>query len=398
MAPHVSYPLQDVPGIDISPVVRDLIDRGPVHPVDTAGGRIGWLVTGHDAVQEVLRDPQFSRAAMTGDAADPLGGAFEGPGAIVSLDPPDHTRVRKVIAASFTPRTITRLRPGVEVIAEQLVTAMIASGSPGDLVAGVGVPLPLMVICELLGVPYEDRATFSRWADSIMAISSISPDEASANKQSLLGYLHDLVRARRNEAQHDLVSLLAHTPTGDGTPLDGLEIANLCIGILVGGYDTTANEICNMVFLLCTNPHLMAHARTGSTGLNETIDEMMRWIALSINVGFPRKATRDTVLGGQPIAAGDVVFPDVIAANRDASVFADPHSLVPGRENQRRTLLFGSGPHFCPGAHLARTEIEVALSTLLRRLPGLRLAVAPEEVPWRWGQLVRGPRELLISW
>jgi cytochrome P450 len=367
---------------------------GPVTRVRIEKGRTAWLVTGYDEVRTVLADPRFSRARAVAagvgapGAADTAGSLD---GDILDLDGAEHAHLRKPVIAVFTPRRVERLRPGIAAIAAELLAA-VDDDDTFDVVTRYAFPVPLRVLCRLLGVPFADRERFRGWADALLSTTAYTTQEKAAAIEGLTAYLQELVERRRTEPASDLLSDLVHLPAG--TASTDPEIVGLAAAILVAGHETTANQIANMTYLALLRPEVAAGLRGDEPGA--WIEELLRWIALGSTVGFPRVAADDVVLGGHRIRAGDVVLPELFAANHDPRTFADPDTVDPHRAS-RPHLAFGHGIHHCLGAALARAGLQVAVPALLRAFPGPRPAEPIGGVAWRTGQLVRGPRRLLVT-
>lgn len=387
-----AFPFPETTGVELAGVYREL--DGPVTRVRIEQGRTAWLVTGYDEVRTVLADPRFSRARAVADGVGAPGAgdtAASLEGDLLAVDGTEHAHLRKPVIAVFTPRRVQRLRPGIEAIAAELLAA-VGDDDAFDVVTQYAFPVPLRVICQLLGVPFADRERFGGWADALLSTTAYTTEEKAAAVDGLAAYLQELVERRRTEPASDLLSDLVHLPAATG--LTDPEIVGLAAGILVAGHETTANQIANMTYLALLRPEVAAGLRGDEPGA--WIEELLRWIALGSTVGFPRVATGDVVLGGHRVRAGDVVLPELFAANHDPRTFADPDAIDHDRA-PRPHLTFGHGIHHCLGAALARAELQVAVPALLRAFPGLRPAEPIGGVAWRTGQLVRGPRRLLVT-
>jgi cytochrome P450 len=394
-----AYPFAPDPGgLQLHQLYGELRAHEPVCRVELPYGGRAWLVTRYEDVRRVFTDHRFSRAAASGRAMPRVGPVSppDIPGNITAMDPPEHTRVRRLVASAFTRRRVESLRPRVEQIATGLLDEMVAQGPPADLVSGFSFPLPITVICELLGIAQADRGQFSRWADVMVAASAITEDQFLDAAAGLLGYFAELFAERRNRPGGDLLTALAQARDG-GAKLSEEELLCLGMALLVGGYETTATEITLMTYSMLTHPSHLRQLLEQPGLLPAAVEEMLRWIPLASNALLPRVATEDVELSGTVIRAGDVVLASRSAANRDETVFAAADTLDFQRDPSPH-LGFGHGWHFCLGAHLARVELQVGLGSLLSRLPGLGLAVAPGELAWRTGLTMRGLAELPVTW
>jgi cytochrome P450 len=390
------FPFSEPVGLTVDTVFGQLRETEPVSRIRLPFGGEGWLVTRYADVRAVLTDRRFSRAAAVGEDLPRLTVEPPGGSAMAILDPPEHTRLRRLVAQAFTARRVAGLRPRVEALTAALLDDLVAAGPPADLVAGFALPLPITVICELLGVPVADRDRFGDRAARLLSSTAYTREEVSAAVDELSDYLCDLIGERRARPADDLVSALVRA-RDDEDRLSELELVTLCGTLLGAGYENTANTIAGFTFRLLTEPALRHRLRAEPALVPAAVEELLRHSMAGLGVSHPRVATEDLDLGGARIAAGDAVFVSLPAANHDPAAFADPDRLDPDREPAPH-LAFGHGIHHCLGAPLARLELTAALTALLARLPGLRLDCAPEEVPWKLGLTVRGPRSLPIAW
>jgi cytochrome P450 len=299
---------------------------------------------------------------------------------------------------AFTVRRINELRPGVARIADGFVDAMLDRGTPADLVEDFALPLPVTVICELLGVPYEDRVDFRRWSSAFLSTTRFTPDEVRAAVGSMREYMAGLIAQRRERATDDLLSALV-AARDDEDRLSEEELLSLAQALLVAGHETTASQIPNFVYVLLTHPEQLAELRADLTLMPKAVEELMRFVPLGVGAGIARYALADIEVGGVTVRAGEPVLPAIASANRDASVYGDPDVLDLHRAGASH-VGFGHGPHHCVGAPLARMELQVALDTLLRRLPGLRFAAAGRGggIAWKNGLSTRGPEHFPVTW
>lgn len=392
-----TYPFGEPDGLLLDPVYDELLRHEPVSRVELPYGGQAWLAVGHADVRTVLSDPRFSRAAVVGQDVPRVRPEIDHQASsILNMDPPDHTRLRKLVARAFTARRVEELRPRAAELTAELLAGMRAAGPGADLVEHMSVPLPVTIICELLGVPVEDRPIFRAGSDAALSTSAMTPQERAAAMEQLVGYMAGLVAQRRATPTDDLLGALV-SARDEGDRLNEAELIGLGLGILIGGHETTMNQIGNMTYLLLSRPDRGAALRGDAAAIATAVEELLRFTPLGAAAGFPRIATEDVELSGVTVRAGEAVVVSVHAANRDPEVFDDPDELVLDRAVNRH-IGFGYGAHHCLGAQLARMELQEALGGLLREFPDLRLAVPAEDVQWRQGALVRGPRTLPLAW
>jgi cytochrome P450 len=376
---------------DPFPLFAAVLERGPVHPVTLADGHDAWLVVGYDEARVALNDGRLSKdmhaALATGGGVVAEG--LPGPSFarhMLSVDPPDHTRLRRLVSAAFTPRRVEELRPHVQAIVDDLLDAVAASGPEAtvDLVAAFAFPLPFTVICELLGVPEPDRAALGHGLTSMLVPTS-TPEEYAAAKEasdSVVAMLEALVEAKQVDPGSDLVSGLISARDGDER-LSTQELLSTIFQLIVAGHDTTASFIGNSVVALLGHPDQLEQLRKDDTLLAAALEELLRYDAPVPHSTF-RYAVEPLELGGVTIPAGAQVIISLAAADRDRSRYTDPDGLDLGRAESRH-LAFGHGIHHCLGAPLARMEGQLAIGSLLRRFPSLRLAVATDDLHWSHG-------------
>ncbi|EOM76582.1 cytochrome P450 [Rhodococcus rhodnii] len=312
------------------------------------------------------------------------------------MDVPDHSRVRKMIAGAFTARRVERLRPRVEEHVERLITAMIEAGPSADLMPAFAAPLPVTVICELLGIPFEDRVEFGRWSRAFLATTSseYTQEEVVTAQRSLVQYLAQLLVAKAENPGDDLLSALAVRNAEEQT-VSQAELTFLGVTLLVAGHETTVNMITNGLLALLTHPDQLELLKAEPALAESAVEEILR-VFVPGNEALLRIATEDVDLGGVTVPAGCAVLPSLLSANRDERTFTDSSRFdITRREGQH--LTFGSGPHFCIGSSLARIELAESFRELLRRLPGLAL-VDLNEVERPEGLLVNGVAKLPITW
>ncbi|MFD9424336.1 MULTISPECIES: cytochrome P450 [unclassified Streptomyces] len=389
--PH-AYPFNTAEGLQLAEEYERVRERSGLLRVQMPYGEPAWLVTRYADARLVLGDQRFSRAA--GAAHDePRQSEGRRDSGILSMDPPGHTRLRSLVAKAFTVRQIEKLRPQVKELTASLLDGMEAAGPPADLVDGFALPLPVAVICRMLGVPEADRPRFRVWSDNALSTSSLTAAEFDASREELRAYMGELINLHREDPQDDLMTALIEARDG-GERLTELELIDLCVAILVAGHETTASQIPNFVLTLLDHPDQMDQLRAHPELIPGAVEELLRFVPLGSGAGQPRYATEDVEVGGTLVRAGSPVLVAVGAANRDALRFTAPGVLDVSREGNQH-LGFGHGVHHCLGAPLARLELQEALGALLTRFPGLKPA---GDVTWKTELLVRGPRVMPIGW
>ncbi|MFF4548713.1 cytochrome P450 [Streptomyces sp. NPDC001406] len=389
------WPAADLAGVKFDPVLTELMHEGPVSRIELPNGEgWAWLLTRYDDVRTVTNDPRFSREAVMDHPVTRLAPHFiPTRGAVGFLDPPDHTRLRRAVAPAFTAKGVARLREKSQVLLDELVDELLQDGPPADLTSAVLSPFPVAVICELMGVPAADRHSMHTWTRLILS-SSQGKQVSERARNEMSAYFRGLVHRRENSSGEDVTSLLGSAVgRGEVTPE---EATGLAVLLQIGGEAVTDNSG-QLFYLLMIRPDLVAQLRTRPEIRPKAIDELLRYIPHRNAVGLSRIATQDVEIRGVRIQAGDPVYVSYLAANRDPEVFPDPETIDFSRSPNPH-LTFGFGPHYCPGAQLARLESELLVDTLLDRVPGLRPAVPPDQVPFKKGALIRGPEALPVTW
>ncbi|MFH8385934.1 cytochrome P450 [Kitasatospora sp. NPDC018058] len=370
--------------------------EAPVQRVVGPDGLPVWLVTRYPDVRQALADPRLAL-----DRAHAAPGNYKGfslPPALdanlLNMDPPDHTRIRRLVAQAFTPRRVSALHAPIERVAERLLDAIEPLGRT-DLLANYAAPLPITVICDLLGVPEDDRLDFRSWTDTLITPDPARPEQARAAVSSMLGFFTGLIERKRSEPADDLLSdLIAVRDEQDRLSED--ELTSLAFLILFAGYENTVHLIANAVLALLTHPEQLAALRAEPELIAGAVEEFARFdgpAPLAIR-RFPRE---DVAIGGVTVPVGETVLLSLASANRDPEQFTDPDRLdLRRRENGH--LALGHGIHYCLGAPLARLETSLALAALLRRFPGLALDVPVGELRHRPTMRARGLLELPVRY
>ncbi|WP_328885232.1 cytochrome P450 family protein [Streptomyces sp. NBC_00316] len=384
---------------DPFPLYRRLREDGPVRHAVIAGGLEAWLVTRYEDGIAALSDPRLSSDVR--DASDPRLmerlPTTERESVLRNMlryDPPDHTRLRRLVSKAFTARRVAELRPRIQAITDRLLDAIVPAGR-ADLVEDFALPLPVTVISELLGVPLGDRHEFQRWTDDMILQGAELPDPAKVDAawQQMHAYLTTLVEAKRARPGDDLLSALIVTRDEEHR-LDEDELIAMAFLLLVAGYITTVNLIGSGIAALLAHPGQLRMLREEPALLPGAIEEFLRYDG-PVSPGIARFAREDVVIAGVAVPRGATVLIASAIADRDPARFAEPDRLDITRQDNAH-LAFGHGIHYCLGAPLARLEGQIAIGTALRRLPHLALAVPPGELRWRPGGL-RGPERLPVT-
>ena len=387
------FPFETMHGMD-AVAVRACLPE-PVTRVRLASGGEAFLTHRYEDVRRVLSDPVFSRAATVRAGVPVLSQASKIPYLMLNMDPPNHTRIRRLVTKAFTSRSVDRLRPTIQAICDMLVDRMLITGPPMDFVPAFGYALPAQVISELLGVPAADRDQLRRWQDAILSISAHARHVVEAQIAELMAYLTDLIERKRAEPTDDLLSgLIAARDEGDR--LSESELLYTVQILIAAGYETTAGLLTNSLVVLHRHPEQWELLRDNPSLIPGAVDELLRYVPVTWS-GLERVALRDVDLGGVPVPAGAAVIPLIYAANYDPALTPDPARLDLTRPSTAH-LAFGHGIHRCIGAPLARLELQIGFETLLSRLPSLRPARPESELWWKYGLITVGPIALPVIW
>ncbi|MFD7664780.1 cytochrome P450 [Streptomyces sp. NPDC059788] len=393
---------------DPYPLYAELRERGPVHRVRFPSGVSAWLITGYEAAHRALNDPRLGKHHSRGNAAwrarasvmpEPQHSQLQVH--LLHQDPPRHTAMRRLITDAFAPRRVTELRPRfvrlADALLDELPPASPERGGTADLVASFAARFPFLVLAEVIGLPDEFTGRFDRdWGKVVQPVGPDDPGRPAyeARLRGLQGYIAELVRHKRRERGGDLLSRLV-TARDEGA-LDGAELDSMIFQLLVAGQEPVTNQITTALTALFRHPAHLATLRDDPALLPRAVDELLRYDS-AFELTTWRFLAADAEVSGTRIPAGDSVIVSLCAANRDPARFPAPDTLDLGRSPNPH-LAFGHGIHFCPGATLARTELHIALETLLRRLPGLRLAVPEGRLRWIPAVLARGVDELPVAY
>lgn len=388
------------------PEFTELCVNEPIIRVTLPSGDQAWLVSRYDDVRQVFADPRFSRAAATAPGAPTLisrptrARGVLSHDSLLGKDAPDHARLRRLVAKTFTMRHIDRLRPRLQRITDALLDAVIATGPPGELVTHFAVPLSSTALYELLGLPDVDRDRLRLWLDAQRDSDAPNEEAAEAARATMDAYVARLIADKRAAPTEDLLSDLIAARDEQGR-LSENELTTMLTFLLFAGQAGTAVQIPRFVLVLLRHPEQLRLLREHPEHISTAVEELLRYTPFAIGSGFPRVATQDVELAGVLIRAGEAVIPHSMSANRDPSVFDEPDRLDLARTDNPH-VSFGHGIHHCLGAPLARAEMQIALNTLVRRLPGLRLAIDEQELDWQFANRANRAfprlRALPVTW
>lgn len=387
-------PAPPSPSVSV-PEFRALIKNRPVVLAELPDGNTAWLVSGYEHARQMAIDPRFSRAlAVSSDRAQQGFEAFAA-GSISGIDPPEHTRLRKLVASAFTARRVEALRPRVADIVDDLIDALVGEPQPADLISAFSLPLPVKVICEMLGVPTEDMGQFHTWSDTVLGDWERNSDDVMSAAVDMFTYFGKLIEMKRGQPADDLMTALIAARDQDDR-LSEEELMVLGCTVLIGGHETTANQINLSLLTLLDHPAELAKLRADPELIPGAVEELLRYVRLG-GLAPARVTSEEVRIGGVTIPAGETVIPLFGTANRDPSVFTDPDRFDVTRAPANH-LAFGIGVHHCLGAQLARMELQEAFRGLLGRLPGLRLAVPAEQLRFKHGMVIHSLCELPVRW
>lgn len=395
----VAYPAQRAPGcpFDPPPALMQKLAEGRLTRVRLWDGSTPWLVTRFEDQRMLLADKRVSADISSPGYPSP-GRVDDGGGSKISfilMDDPEHNRLRRMVTAPFTVRRMKEMRPAVQKIVDDQIDELLSGPRPADLVESFALPVPSLVICELLGVPYEDHEFFQKNSSAIIKVSQ-DRSQTMAAMAALFGYLNDLMGRKLEHPTDDLLSGLAERVTSG--ELTREEAAQMGVLLLIAGHETTANMIALGTLALFEHPDqfaLLRHTEDPEL-INSAVEELLRYLTIT-HRGRPRAVLEDIEFDGQVIKAGEgIIFANELA-NRDPDAFADPDRLDLSRD-ARTHLAFGFGVHQCLGQPLARMELNVVLSTLYKRIPTLRLATDPDKINYKHDGQVYGVYELPVTW
>jgi cytochrome P450 len=407
-----TQPIQQVP-TDFMQHPYEFLDRvradGPAHNLVFPHGAKVWLVTRYADVRRLLSDPRVSKdgrranelfarhsGMLVEEQAEPtdLGFDDELTSHMLNSDPPRHTRLRGLVGKELTAKRMDSLRSRLEQVVDELLDALDDGRPVVDLVAGLTQPLPIIAICELLGIPAEDGPVFRRWATELVGAGH-PPEVVEAASNNVIAYAKATIAAKRAAPEDDLISALVHSDGEDGDRLTDDEMLGMFFLLVIAGYSTTTHSLTNFLFSLLTHPTELARLREDPEIMHAAVDELMRYDG-GVQVATFRFTKEQIELGDVVIPPGEILALSLSSAHRDSARYPDPDRLDLTRR-PNGVLGFGHGPHYCIGAPLARIQAEAALAKLLARFPELRLAADPDALEWENNPLLRGLVQLPVS-
>jgi len=400
--PIPEYPMDRRAGCPFAPPpdVMALAEHRPLSRVRIWDGSTPWLITGYEQCRELFSDSRVSVDDRTPGFphwnAGMLSTVHKRPRSVFTSDGEEHTRFRRMLSKPFTFKRVEGLRPAIQRITDQHIDAMLAGPQPADIVTALALPVPSLVISQLLGVPYEDAELFQHQANVGLARYATGEDTAKG-AMNLYKYIAKLVETKMENPAEDAVSDLAErVKAGE---LSVKEAAQLSTGLLIAGHETTANMIGLGVLALLENPDQAAVLRDAEDPkiVANAVEELLRYLSIIQN-GQRRVALEDIHIAGEVIRAGEGIIIDLAPANWDADAFAEPERLYLHRSGADRNVAFGYGRHQCVGQQLARAELQIVYRTLLRRVPTLELAVPVGDIPFKHDRLAYGVYELPVKW
>lgn len=389
------YPFPADPHGMPSAAYRRRHEEAPLDSVVLASDHTAVMAVRHADVKEVMANPAFSRRILGPGSPRVVEGEDlasldpEAPNLLINMDPPRHTRLRRLVSAAFHPRRIDSWRPRIEKIADQLLDRM-APG--GDLVTAYALPLPIAVISEILGVPLDDREKFRGWSEIALSAADLGTDERIERAFQFFGHLQELIAEHRADPGDGLVDALI--ADGSMTESEALRMLGL---LVVGGYETTSTVLARGLYTLLAEPKRYRALSTEPGLIPTAVEEILRCHPAS-DAALLRVATQDVALPSGPVRSGQFVLPVTAAANLDPTIFEDPEAFDLHRTEPAPHLSFGHGPHYCLGAGLARLELNIAVERLILRFPELGLAAPANEITWLDTALVRRPESLPVTW
>lgn len=390
------YPFKRPHALGIPEEIAGLHDQ-PLVPVILPSGDEAVLVTRYADVHQLLTDERLSRNLGRPGAAriSKNNRMFQDPG--IDPDPPEHTRVRRLVARAFSAARVQQLEPTIQAIVDELLDSMKSTDGPVDLNEALAFPLPIRVVCELLGVPQDDVWLFRHWTDAFLSVSKFGAEEIRQSMAEMSAYMARHIATRRETPADDLVSAMIRVTDSEDGRLSEHELQWWCRLLLLVGYETTATQLGGGIAMLLAHPDEYRKLCRDPSLVPGALEELLRWKIVGSSLSMLRYATDDIPLDGVTILKGTSVIPAVDCANQDPSVFADPQVFDPARPESPH-LTFSLGPHYCIGATLARAELRIATETLVRRFPTLCLAVPAAELRRHDGALLEGFLEIPVTW
>lgn len=394
----MDYPFPVVDPFQLPEQFRALRAGEPVRKVRVRTGDEVWLVTRYADVRAVLSDRRFSRNIFREDAARLIPGVPTRQVSSPFVDPPAHTRWRKLVTRAFTPRFVEDLRPAVQKIVDQLLDAAEVAPRPVDLMPALAYPLSIRTLCEVLGVEPERIDEFCVLADTALTINTASMAAKGAAFAQMDAFSRRLIEAKRSQPGADFLSQLVGVIDSEDGRLSADELVATILAMLVGGYESATNQIGKTLLALFRYPEQLAALRADPSLVTSVVEEGLRFAALDSGFGSPRYALEDVPVGDAVIPKGSTVLVIRQSADRDTEQWGADADRFDITRDARQHTGFGHGPHRCLGSALARLEIELGVSTILRRFPGLRLTVPAEQVEWDYRITAAGPKSLPVTW
>ncbi|WP_169947668.1 cytochrome P450 [Microbispora sp. H11081] len=387
--PRLPFDRPDI--LEPSPRLGELRSRAPIARVTTATGDEAWLVTGYEEIRQVFGDTRFGRSHPDPPSAARLSdnAVMGGPTGQYATELSVHTEMRRLLSPAFSARRMRSLADRVEALTARLLDRLAEQGPPADLHAGLSLPLPIQVICELLGVPYEDRDRFRAMAEGMTDLRD--PERSATAQMEMNTYTYEIVKAKREDPGEDVYSDLANATLQED------DVARIAGGLLFAGHETTVNQIDHGVLLFLRDPVQRDALRSDPSLVDGAVEEIMR-VASPSEHGLVRYAHEDVEIAGVLIRAGELLILSTPAANRDERVYPDPDSFDVRRRHPQPHVGFGHGPHHCLGASLARIELRAVFGSLFTRFPALALAVPYEQLRARPDSLAGGFDTLPVTW
>jgi cytochrome P450 len=381
--------------LDPPPELAEMQRHAPVGRISLYAGEEAWVVLGYDACRRVLRSPAFSADFRSPGypRVHPTLTHFAA-GQLNHMDPPEHDTYRRMLAPEFMVKRIEQLRSAVSDMVEKLIDGMVAAGRGVEMINAMAISVPALVTCSLLGVPYDKRDFFVACVDQFLG-GKASPDEVAAGRADLRGLLREMIRAKRDNGDDDLLSRVVHDYVETGE-LEEEQLVGFAELLLAAGFDTTSNMIGLGILALLQHPDQLAALRDDQTLMAGAVEELLRYLTVP-HLGRHRAATQDFEIDGHVLRAGEGVVVALNIANRDPEQFSEPNNLDIRREN-RSHLAFGFGVHACLGATLARLELEIVYTALIKRMPNLAVAVPVDQLEFKSDNAVYGLQQLPITW
>lgn len=391
---RLAYPVARVTPDAFPPDYATLRREAPTCPVTFVTGDPAWLVTRYEDVRTVLADRRFSRGAMCAEPSARYQVVRPSPDSILGMDPPRHTRLRRLVNHAFTTGRVEAMRPRIAQVTDELLDAMAEAGPPVDLVEAFARAMPLRIICEMLGLPLEDEATFIRWTATVMDLK-VSVEDITAAYLEMRSYFAELLAHKRAHPSDDVLSMLP-TLADEAGHLTDAEAISLGTFLLVAGHDTSVTVLADATLTLMRHPEQLAELLRDPALWPNAVEELLRLTNPGGSI-FPRVATADVELSGVVVPKGSTVVAHIGSGCRDEAVVEDGDAFDIHRKLDFQ-IFFGHGPHFCLGAPLGRAEMDIGLRKLFERFPTLELAVAPEELTWRDYAALGGFETFPVTW